>query len=187
MCNLLLTPERFTIKMEFEEKQRLNLWWLYILVGIDAVIVGSIVLFDKGGMKYDDLKNVYFAPIWAVLFPFLVIYLIQKNVLTLKINKEGVYYKYFPFKAKLTPVDWHQLESVFITKYNAFGDYGGYGVKNRLWFKRNDKAYILNDRSKGLQLIFKDGKKLLFSSNKIDELELFLINLKTRYQIEAIS
>ena len=173
--------------MEFEEKQQLNLWWLYILIGVDAIMVGSIVLFDKGGMNFQDLKNAYFAPIWAILLPFLVVYIIQKNVLTLRINQEGIFYKYFPFKTKLTPIEWNSVENVYITKYDAFGDYGGYGVKNRLWFKRNDKAYLLNDKSRGLQIEFKNGEKLLFSSNKIEEMELFLINLKTRYQIRAIS
>lgn len=172
--------------MEFEEKQHLKLWWLYLLVGIDAIIVLSIMLFDKGGMSFTDLKDVYFAPLWAVLLPFMIIYLIQQNVLTLRINQEGIFYRYFPFKAKLKHHQWDEIEKTYITKYDAFGDYGGYGVKSRLWFKFNDKAYLLNDKNRGLQLEFKNGKKLLFISNKIDEMELFLINLKTRYNIQAI-
>jgi len=172
--------------MEFEEQQHLKLWWLYLLVGVDAIIVLSIVLFDKGGMSFTDLKAVYFAPLWAVILPFAIIYLIQQNVLTLRINEEGIYYRYFPFKARLKYLKWDEIAKAHITKYDAFGDYGGYGVKIRLWFKFDDKAYILNDKDRGLQLEFKNGKKLLFSSNRIDEMELFLINLKTRYHIQAI-
>jgi len=172
--------------MEFEEQQHLKLWWLYLLVGVDAIIVLSIVLFDKGGMSFTDLKAVYFAPLWAVILPFAIIYLIQQNVLTLRINEEGIYYRYFPFKARLKHLKWDEIAKAHITKYDAFGDYGGYGVKIRLWFKFDDKAYILNDKDRGLQLEFKNGKKLLFSSNRIDEMELFLINLKTRYHIQAI-
>ncbi|SFA57986.1 hypothetical protein SAMN04488511_11875 [Pedobacter suwonensis] len=172
--------------MEFEEQQHLKLWWLYLLVGVDAIIVLCIVLFDKGGMSFTDLKAVYFAPLWAVILPFAIIYLIQQNVLTLRINEEGIYYRYFPFKARLKHLKWDEIAKAHITKYDAFGDYGGYGVKIRLWFKFDDKAYILNDKNRGLQLEFKNGKKLLFSSNRIDEMELFLINLKTRYHIQAI-
>ncbi|WP_145855476.1 hypothetical protein [Pedobacter suwonensis] len=172
--------------MEFEEQQHLKLWWLYLLVGVDAIIVLCIVLFDKGGMSFTDLKAVYFAPLWAVILPFAIIYLIQQNVLTLRINEEGIYYRYFPFKARLKHLKWDEIAKAHITKYDAFGDYGGYGVKIRLWFKFDDKAYILNDKDRGLQLEFKNGKKLLFSSNRIDEMELFLINLKTRYHIQAI-
>ncbi|TCD12087.1 hypothetical protein EZ449_03430 [Pedobacter frigidisoli] len=172
--------------MEFEEKQNLNLWWLYILVAVDAIMVGSIVLFDKGGMSTQDLKDVYFAPLLAVLLPFIIVFVIQKNTLTLRINEQGILYKYFPFKSKLNLLAWSSIQTVYITKFDAFGDFGGYGVKNRLWFKFKDKAYILNDKNKGLQIEFKDGKKLLFTSNKIEEMELFLINLKTRHNIQAI-
>ncbi|SDG99723.1 hypothetical protein SAMN05421827_11483 [Pedobacter terrae] len=172
--------------MEFEEKQCLKLWWLYILLAIDAIMVLSIVLFDKGGMSFQDLKAAYFAPFWAVLLPFAIIYLLQKNVMTLQINAEGIAYRYFPFQSKLKLLSWTTMEKVYINKYNALGDYGGFGVRNRLWFKFNDKAYLLNDRDKGLQIEFKNGKKLLFSSNKIDGLEMFLLNLKTRYNIQAI-
>lgn len=56
----------------------------------------------------------------------------------------------------------------------------------RLWFNFKDKAYLMNDKSRGFQIVFKNGKKLLFSSNKVDALELFLINLKTKYNIQAI-
>jgi len=173
--------------MEFEEKQRLNLWWLYILIVADAIMVTCIVLFDKGGMSFQDLKGIYFAPVWAVLFPFAIVFAIQKSTLTLSINQDGISYRYFPFKLKLKLISWDSIQSVYINKYDAFSDYGGYGFKHRLWFNFRDKAYILNNQSKGLQIEFKDGKKLLFSSNKIEEMELFLINLKTRYHIQAIS
>jgi len=172
--------------MEFEEKQNLKLWWLYILLIVDAAIVLSIVLFDKGGMSFKDLKATYFAPVWAVLLPFLVIYFVQKNVLTTKFTPEGISHSYFPFQIKPKLIPWRDIEKVYIDKYDALGDYGGWGVRYRLWFKFNDKAYILNDRDKGLKIEFKNGRKLLFSSNKLNALEMFLINLKTRYHIQAI-
>ncbi|MBO9674619.1 MAG: hypothetical protein J7577_14310 [Sphingobacteriaceae bacterium] len=172
--------------MEFEERQSLKLWWLYVLLAIDAVMVFSIVLFDKGGMRFETLKASYFAPFWAVLLPFAIIYLLQKNKMTLQISAEGISYKYFPFQTKLKLLSWDNIEKVYINKYDALGDYGGFGVRSRLWFKFNDKAYLLNDKDKGLQIEFKDGKKLLFSSNRIDEMEMFLMNLKTRYNIQAI-
>ena len=78
------------------------------------------------------------------------------------------------------------MERVYLNKFDALGDYGGWGVRYRLWFKFNDKAYILNDKERGLQIEFKNGKRLLFSSNKLEELELFLINFKSRYNIQAI-
>ncbi|SER02221.1 hypothetical protein [Pedobacter rhizosphaerae] len=172
--------------MEFEEKQNLKLWWLYIILGVDATIVLSIVLFDKGGMSLQQLKDNYFGPLWAVILPFIIIFLIQKNKLTLHINQEGISYRYFPFHTKTCLFTLKSLDKAYIRKYDALSEYGGYGTRIRLWFKFRDKAYILNDKNKGLQLEFKNGKKLLFSTNKLEALEMFLINLKIRYNIQAI-
>lgn len=52
--------------MEFKEVQKLKLWWLYVLLGIETIIVGSILFLDKGGITLHDLKASYFAPIWAL-------------------------------------------------------------------------------------------------------------------------
>ena len=59
-------------------------------------------------------------------------------------------------------------------------------MRTKLWFKFYDKAYIFNDNSIGLQLELGNRKRLLFSTAKAEELGLFLINLKTKYNIGAI-
>lgn len=100
--------------MEFEEKQNLKLWWLYIILIVDAVIVLSVVLFDKGGIIFKDLKATYFAPLWAVLLPFLIIFLVQKNVLTTKFTPEGNSYRYFPFQIKPRLITRSDIERVYI-------------------------------------------------------------------------
>jgi len=172
--------------MEYEEKQHLNLWWLYILLGIETIIIVSILAFSKDGMSFQDLKDAYFLPVFAILFPYIIIYFVTKNSLTLKISECGINYHYWPF-SKNKFVSWTQIESLYLRKYDALGEYGGWGVKYRLWFKVKDKAYIFNDNTVGLQLILTNGKKLLFSTTKIDELTLFLINLKRKYNIGAIA
>lgn len=172
--------------MEFEEKQGLKLWWLYLVIGVTVFPTLALLIFQKNGPSLVELKRMYFAPLWAVLLPFVIIYLIQQSKLTLKINAEGLSYRYIPFHFRPSFFNWLAIEKAYIRKFDAFSEYGGYGVKVRLWFKFRDKAYILNDKNRGLQLEFKNGKKLLFTSNKIEDLEMFLINLKTRYNIQAI-
>jgi len=172
--------------MEFVEKQGLKIWWLYLITALTAIPTLAVLFFGKDGLSVAELRKVYFAPVWAALSPILIVFLIQQNKLTLKINAEGVAFRYFPFHIKPGRFHWMNIEKAYIRKYDAFSEYGGYGVKSRLWFKFRDKAYILNDKNRGLQLEFKNGRKLLFSSNRIDELEMFLMNLKTRYNIQAI-
>lgn len=172
--------------MEFEEKLGLKIWWLYLVTAATIFPTSAILIFQNNGLSFTELKEMYFAPVLALLSPFLIIFFVQQNKLTLKITAEGISFRYPPFHFTTSRFHWVSIEKAYIRKYDAFSEYGGYGVKNRLWFKFKDKAYLLNDKNRGLQLEFKNGKKLLFSSNKIEELEMFLINLKTRYNIQAI-
>ncbi len=171
--------------MEFEEKQQLKLWWLYILLVIESIVIGSILFLDKGGITLQELNASYFAPIWALLLPFIIIYFVTKNSLILTINQVGITYQYWPFTKKKT-ISWISIDKIYLRKYDALGEYGGWGVKHRLWFKFNDKAYIFNDQSIGLQLELSNNKKILFSTSKASELNLFLINLKRTNNIGAI-
>ncbi len=171
--------------MEFQEKQKLELWWLYILIGIETIVIGSIIFLDKGGMNFQQLKEMYFMPIWAMLIPYIVVYFVTNNALTVKINAFGLTYRYWPFTKQRT-ISWTQIDKMYLRKYDALGEYGGWGVKTRLWFKLKDKAYIFNDNNVGLQLELPDEKKILFSTKKPDELNLFLINLKRTNNIGAI-
>lgn len=171
--------------MEYQEKQKLRLWWLYILLGIEATIILSIIFLDKAGMNLQDLKDVYFLPIFSILLPFIIVYFVTENELKLTINQTGITYRYWPFTKQRTII-WDQISKLYIRKYDAFSEYGGWGLRYKLWFKFNDKAFIFNDNTLGMQLELSNDKKVLFSTDKKDELGLFLINLKKQYNIGAI-
>ncbi|WP_025146738.1 hypothetical protein [Pedobacter jeongneungensis] len=144
--------------MEFEEKQGLKIWWLYLVTGVSIFPTLAILIFDKGGLSLAELQKMYFTPLLAVFLPFLIIFVVQQNKLTLKINAEGLSYRYFPFHFKPSYFHWMSIEKAYIRKFDAFSEYGGYGVKTRLWFKHKDKAYILNDKNRGLQPSLKMAK-----------------------------
>lgn len=172
--------------MEFEEKQSLKIWWLYLITGVSIIPGLAIVFLSKDGFNWEELKGIYFAPLLALLSPLLIIYLIEKSKLTLKITQNGIAYRYFPLQFKYRIYQWENIEKAYFRTYDAFAEYGGYGVKSRLWFKVNDKAYLSNDGNRGLQFEFKNGSKLRFSSIEIQEMEAFLFNLKTKFNIQAI-
>lgn len=60
---------------------------------------------------------------------------------------------------------WSQLDDLYVKDYNPIADYGGWGYRNG----SQGKAYNTKG-SVGLQLIFKDGSRLLIGSQKKDEL-----------------
>lgn len=172
--------------MHFEEKQGLKIWWLYLITALGILPALSVLIFSNSGPSLAELRQMYFAPFLAILLPFLIIYLIQIAKLITIINQDGIFYRYFPLVPKTKKIEWLDINDAYIRKYDALSEYGGWGVKTRLWFKFRDKAFILNNGNEGLQIELKNGRKILFSTNKIEELTAFLLNLKTRHNIQAI-
>lgn len=171
--------------MEYKENQHLNLWWLYILLSVETVVVCALLFIGKDAVSHAELKRMYYMPMLGVILPFVIIFLISRSRFEFMVNEYGISYRYWPF-SRLKTISWTQIDSAYLRKYDALGEYGGWGVKGRLWFKRKDKAYIFNDKNIGLQLEMNNGQRLLFSVSKNEELNLFLINLKHAYPIRAI-
>lgn len=172
--------------MTFKETQQLKLLWLYILVGLESLVILLVLTVGKQSITFDELQAMNYIPVIAVVVPFALIYAINKIPFNYEISDNGIKYRYLSLTGKYNFLPWHSIKNVYVKKYDALGEYGGWGVRNRLWFKLNDKAYVFNDNNKGLQIELKNGKKILFSSNKIEELQLFLFNFNTRYKIPAI-
>jgi hypothetical protein len=171
--------------MQYEEKQHLKLWWLYVLLGVETIIVSSI-LFLHHGLTFNALKAAYFLPVFAILLPYLIVYLVNQNAFTFCINEKEISYHYWPF-AKRKTIAWEEIDQAYLRKYDALGEYGGWGFRYQLWFKWKDKAYIFNDGQTGLQLHLKNGTKILFSTQNLTDLDLFLIDLGRTHHLKAIA
>lgn len=170
--------------MIFEEKQKLNLWWLYILFGIQAIIILSTSFLGDTGMSLAELQQIYYLPIIVVVFIFLLVYFINQNYLLLYIDNNGIIYKYWPF-SRTKKIAWDDIEKAYLRSYDALGEYGGWGFRYRLWFKWNDKAFLF-DGDSGLQIVLTNGKKLLFSTAKKEQLHQSLETLKQKHQLLMI-
>lgn len=171
--------------MIFEEKQKLNLWWLYVLFGIQAITISSITFLGDNVMSFTELIQANYLPIIVIAFLFLLIYFINQNYLLLNINEDRISYKYWPF-SKTKRIDWCSIERAYLRNYDALGEYGGWGFRYRLWFKWNDKAFIFSSDSAGLQIVLTTGKKLLFSTAKKEQLRHFLEMLRQKHQLLMI-
>jgi len=173
--------------MEFSETQKLKLWWLYILLGLESVVILCVSFLGKQRITFDQLHEMNYIPIIAVVAPLVLVYTINNIAFKYEINERGIRYRYFSLTGKYQFIPWTSIRHLYIRKYDALGEYGGWGVRYRLWFKTRDKAYVFNDNSKGLQLELSNGKKVLFSTNKLEELELFLFNFNSRHRIPAMN
>lgn len=136
----------------FEEKQKFNQWWLWvILLSFPIISVGP---FD------DNEINVYYVLI-GLAIP-LLFYLFE---LRIKVNKDGLHYQFSPFHLKFHTIKMDEIESFKAMEYSPLKEYGGWGI--RYGFK--GKAYNVSG-NKGVKIFLKNGSNIMFGSQKHKEL-----------------
>ena len=148
----------------FSETQRFRQTWIWIvMLGINAVVVaaGLYAFFMESSSqnKIVALGGI-FIPVWLVVF-----FLIMR--LETAIDAMGISYRFFPVHSRTKRILWDDVAEVYVRKYSPIREYGGWGIRNG-WGKTG-RAFNVRGNM-GLQLVFKDGKKLLIGTQRPDEI-----------------
>ncbi len=77
------------------------------------------------------------------------------------ITEEAISVRFFPLHLKFRKYLWSDIETAEVRKYKPLLEYGGYGIRGF----GNNRALNIAGKT-GLQLIFKDGRKLLIGTQK---------------------
>jgi hypothetical protein len=80
-----------------------------------------------------------------------------------EINSNGIYIRFFPFHLSYKKYAWDEIEACFVREYNPIAEYGGWGIRLGLFGK--GRAFNVSG-NKGIQLVFKNNKKLLIGTSK---------------------
>jgi hypothetical protein len=145
----------------FIEKQRFNQWWLWLL--LLAINGFSLYRIFQG---YNEAGKANNAGSWVGLgTTVLVAVLVYSVQLETKISKHGIYVRLFPFHIKLKHYPWSALSKIYVRRYNAIPEFGGWGIR----FGSNGTAFNVSGNM-GLQLEFLNRKRLLIGTNKAAEL-----------------
>ncbi len=160
-------------KALFKEKQQFKRKWVVAVVAIPLFIaiwgiIQQIFLGRPfGNNPAPDLVLVLFSviPVLLLVFFFML-------TLYTRINHEGIYYRFAPMQRQSRLIKWENIDKVFVRKYRPIAEYGGWGFR----IGRGGKA-LNTSGNMGLQIIFKDGKKLLIGTQKPEELDRVLKKL----------
>lgn len=153
--------------MQFNEKQRFNQWWLWLLL----LLVISNLIREFLQSSSEELSTLLFSA-----FPILLTALLFLTMkLETTINSEGIYVRFFPFHLKKKYYTWDQIDHCFIRDYQPIMEYGGWGIRKT--FSGKGTAYNVKGK-KGLQLIFSNGDRLLIGTQKAEELKEVLLALE---------
>ena len=137
----------------FEENQKFTQWWLW-------VILLSFPIMSFGPFDENDI-NIYYVLI-GIAFP-LLFYFFEFRV---KVNEQGLHYQFFPLHFKSYTIKIDEMKEIEAVQYKPLGDYGGWGI--RYGFK--GKAYNVSGNL-GVKVHLKNGRNILFGSQKHKELE----------------
>jgi hypothetical protein len=98
--------------------------------------------------------------------PLIVTILVGLCKLDVRVCKEGIRFRFFPFHVTYRKFIFEDIEQYYARQYSPISEYGGWGLRNSF---SNGRAYNIAGK-KGLQLIFRDGRKILFGSQEPEEL-----------------
>lgn len=151
-----------------KEEQRLNQWWvLAILLFLNLIIIGFFVRLGH------TMMDSYLALTLIFMINLLIIAglsaLVVRARLETQIDQRGIRYRYMPFIRSWRNIDFQDLSKLYLRKYTPFR-YGGWG-----YFRDGKDNVILNARGNmGIQLVFKNGKRLLIGTQKAEEIQKLL-------------
>jgi hypothetical protein len=155
---------------QFSETQRFRQWWLWLVLILAAAIPGvGIILSDSQQERTSAIIDL----IVGVGIPCLIFGCVLSMKLTTRVNSGGVSYQFFPIHLREMTILWDEIENAEIRKYKPIREYGGWGWR---YSSRNGRAFnVAGDV--GLQLILKDGKKVLIGTQKAEEMRQVLAGL----------
>lgn len=146
----------------FEEVQsRTNRQTILVFRTISIIFLIALVvnlLLQKGTAT---IFTYFLIIILAIL---IVLNLILPSNLTTQIRSDGIYVRFPPFQPAFAKFYWTDIAEVYLRNYDALSEYYGWGIK----ISAKGTGYIVAG-DVGIQIIFKNGNKVLITTKKGDE------------------
>ena len=144
--------------MAFVEEQKLGTVWMklmYIIAGSAALLIPGLSMF-----KTPENNFIYF--MIGFFFFLLAIYLLVfESKAQVRIDTQGIHYKYWPIVWNWRLISWREIENLDIKNVNPINDFGGWGYR----FGRKGSGIILNS-DKALYITRKTGKPFVITTSK---------------------
>ena len=159
----------------FSETQGFRQWWLWvILLGLDGLLAFGIYTQMIQGVPFGDKPAS--DPMLIIVFVVMLILTVSFYIYRLEttIRKDGIYIRFLPYMRKYKYYPFAKLHKVYVRKYSAIAEYGGWGFRHG--FGSSGGAFNVSG-NQGLQMQFTDQKKLLIGTRKPDEISAILRKL----------
>jgi hypothetical protein len=152
----------------FTEKQKFRQFFLWlILFGFNALFIAGIYIQVIAGGQFGTkpMSNTWLFFGFGISIVISVIFMVVR--LETIIKQDGIYVRFFPIQREYKQYAWTQINKLYIRKYSAIKDYGGWGLR----MGRIGIGNALNvSGNKGLQIETVDNYKMLIGTHKPEEL-----------------
>lgn len=148
----------------FHEEQRFTQTWLIILIGVSFLVPIGLII-----KEYTEENTTMTTTEFVSIFFFMLLSVAPIFFFKLKtrIDEKGIHYRFFPFHRSLKTILWSEIKLIYVRKYDAISEYGGWGLKGFLK-KRKGKAINVSGNI-GIQLELITNKKILIGTQKESE------------------
>ena len=161
--------KKLTMKNDplFSENQRFKQWWIH-LITLGIFIFTSYAFIRQVILDHPFLDHPIsdIALIGSWISSLIIVLLLFGILLQTRIKNDGIYIRFFPFMFSFRHYSWDQLSACYVRQYSPLGEFGGWGYR----FGGGGKAFNTSG-NKGLQLVFKNRKRLLIGTQMPLELE----------------
>ena len=146
----------------FYEEEIPLLNWIVILPLALLVMIPAIV------SAWIELRR--WVPRWAIGVTTLLfgglLFLMMSIKLYVRVDEDGVRYRYFPMQWEKELIPWEEIDIAYCRVHYAEIEYGNWGIAGN----EQDKAYTMPGHL-GLQLILRDGRRILISISEFEALK----------------
>ncbi|MEP5613045.1 MAG: hypothetical protein ABJP45_12390 [Cyclobacteriaceae bacterium] len=167
-------------KIHFEEVQSfVGTWIWYVLLGTTVFVLGAVPV--AALFQPVDTTEALIGTVISVLTFSGVIFLFATSKLYVTIDDSRIYYRFPPFVSKEKYFSQEDVQEMQLRKYHPIREYGGYGY--RLRFRSGRVMNVAGNM--GLQLVLKNGKKVLIGTQKPDSMRTAISRLQENWQMNG--
>lgn len=153
----------------YSERQRFRQVWIWaLLLGINILTIYGFIQQVVIGEPFGDKPTSDLGVTLVTLLTLILSVAIFAIRLDTFIDRNGIRYRFVPFHFKEKSIRWEDVDKAYVRKYNPILEYGGWGIRWGTFGKGN--AYNMSGNM-GLQLVLKNGKKVLFGTQMPKELD----------------
>jgi len=158
-------------KLFFREQQKFSpllRWFVYITMGLAVLLCFFALKKEFSGQSPPDTQEIILAVLVGAGVPIGISVIFVLLKMETEVRPDGLYIRYFPFHIHFKKFPPDDILECHARQYKPIREYGGWGI--RCGFAGKGKAYNVSG-DKGVQLVFKNGKRLLIGSQRAEELE----------------